>query len=155
MLPKITFEGRLTADPDLRFLDSGDAVCSFTVVNNDRRKNDSGEWEDYGDPLFIRVSVWRKLGENAAESLAKGDLVICTGKLSNRKWEDREGIQRTSLEMQADTVAVSLQFRVVKHGASRASTQNDPWQGQQPPPSDEPPFLRAPEDWERGGAAPC
>jgi single-strand DNA-binding protein len=143
LLPKLTMEGRLTADPELRFLDSGLAVCSFTIVNQDRRKNDAtGEWEDSGDPLFIRVSVWRQQAENAAESLSKGDLVVCMGKLQNRKWEDKEGNTRYSLEMQADTVAISLLFRTVKHGAQRSqrkSADDDPW-ASPPPSSDDPPF---------------
>ena len=105
MLPKLTMEGRLTADPELRFLDSGLAVCSFTIVNQDRRKNDAtGEWEDSGDPLFIRVSVWRQQAENAAESLSKGDLVVCIGKLQNRKWEDKEGNKKFATEVVGDNL---------------------------------------------------
>ncbi len=144
MLPKLMMEGRLTNDPDLRFLESGVAVCSFTIVANDRKKNDdTGQWEDVGDPLFVRATVWRQPGENAAESLSKGDLVVVYGKLSNRKWEDKEGNTRYSLEITADIVAPSLQFRAIKHGTERRSQQKqgtaDPWAT---PPSDdsEPPF---------------
>jgi single-strand DNA-binding protein len=86
--------------------------------------------------------VWRQQAENAAESLSKGDLVVCIGKLQNRKWEDKEGNTRYSLEMQADTVAISLLFRTVKHGAQRSqrkSADDDPW-ASPPPSSDDPPF---------------
>lgn len=145
MLPKIVMEGRLTADPELRFLDSGVAVCSFTLATNDRRKNEStGQWEDAGDPLFIRISAWRQLGENCAESLAKGDLVVASGKLQNRRFEDKEGNTRFSLELSADWVAASLLFRTIKHGsASRqgpaAKADEDPFQ-QSAPEDSEPPF---------------
>jgi len=143
VLPKLTMVGRLTADPNLRFLESGIAVCSFTVVANDRKKDDSGEWQDSGDPLFVRVTAWRQLGENAAESLSKGDLAVVIGKLSQRKYTDNDGNERTSLELTADTVAPSLQFRQVKHSTERRSqrqqSSDDPWAA--PPPDDsEPPF---------------
>ena len=153
-LPVITVEGRLGADPDLRFLPSGVAVCNFSIVSQDRRKSDAGDWEDAGDPLWIRVAAFRTLGENAAESLAKGDLVIVVGKLSNRKWEDKEGGTRYSLEMNAYNIGASVQFRTIKHSAghrnggqggsqTRAAVLqggDDPWASQEPPDSDEPPF---------------
>ena len=143
MLPILTYEGRLTADPTLRFTNAGVAVCSFTLATNDRKRNDSGEWEDTGDPLFIRITAWRNLAENVAESLLKGDLAIVIGKLSNRKYTDKEGNERQSLEIEARTVATSLQFRSFKHqGKSRgASGSDDPWSDVPPPQdSDEPPF---------------
>lgn len=144
MLPILWMEGRTTADPELRFTQGGKAVCSFTIVNQDRRKNEqSNEWEDAGDPLFVRVSVWDALAENVAESVRKGDLLVVQGKLTNRKWEDKEGNARLSLEMTAKIVAASLQFRTIKHGQTRAQSApqaDDPWVGSPTGGSDEPPF---------------
>ena len=63
--PVITIVGNLTADPEIRFTASGAAVASFTVASTPRvRQGD--EWVD-GDPLFLRCSAWRQLGENVAE----------------------------------------------------------------------------------------
>ena len=144
MLPILTYEGRLTADPSLRFTQAGVAVATFTVATNDRKRNDAGEWEDTGDPLFVRISAWRNLAENCAESLKKGDLVVVIGKLQNRKYEDKEGAERWSLEIQANTVAASLQFRSFKHqGKGRSVSDEDPWAGSQSPAQaddDQPPF---------------
>jgi single-strand DNA-binding protein len=146
MLPTITVEGRLTADPELRFTPQGKAVASFTVASSDRVKNKStDQWED-GDSLFLRTSCWDKLAENVAESLEKGDLVIVQGKLKQRSYEDREGNKRTVVELTAFAVAPSLQFRTIKHGEGKATRGSaaaepvtDPWASSAP--ADEaPPF---------------
>jgi single-strand DNA-binding protein len=159
MLPKITVEGRITADPELRFTQSGDAVASFTVVSQDRKKGDDGKWIDAGEAMFLRVSVWRQYAENVAESLLKGDSVVVTGKLGQRSYTDREGNKRTSFEIQADEIAVPLRFRTVRHGEGRAergsqqrqAPADDPWASVpagggsgDPWASDEPPFHHDP-----------
>ena len=143
MLPVVTIEGTLVAEPDLRFTPSGQAVSNFRVAANDRRKNDAtGEWENT-DTLFISVTAWRQLGENVAESLDKGDQVIVVGKLKQRQWEDKEGQKHTTYEITANNVAASLIFRTIKHGEGRtqrstpATVPDDPWASA---PSDEPPF---------------
>jgi single-strand DNA-binding protein len=145
MLPRITMEGRLTAEPDLRFIPSGKAVSNFTIAANDVRRNEAGEWEDVGDPLFVRVNVWGKQAEHVASSLTKSDLVVVVGRLSNRKYETKEGETRYSLEITADTVGVSLLFRSTPHSsdsraqATSAQPTDDPWAGAGGQ-SDEPPF---------------
>lgn len=141
-LPVICFEGRLGADVDLRFTPAGVAVASFSVVAQDRKKNEQGDWEDAGDPLWVRVSVWRQAAENCAESLRKGDLVTVVGKLANRKYTDRDGKERTSLEITAYSVAASLQFRQFKHQSpAKPATpaETDTW-GSDAPLDDTPPF---------------
>ena len=137
MLPVMTMEGRVTREPELRFTPSGKAVCNFTIAANDRKKNEgTGEWEDAGDPLFVRVAVWDKYGENCAESLAQGELVIVTGRLSNRKYTANDGSERTSLEMTANDVSIPLRFRTVPNAPRRdpgelppraAVASDDPW----------------------------
>lgn len=143
MLPMVTIEGTLVAEPDLRFTPSGSAVANFRLAANDRRKNDAtGEWEN-SDTLFISVTAWRQLGENVAESLDKGDQVVVVGKLKQREWEDKEGQKHTAYEITANNVGASLMFRTIKHGEGRthrsapATTPDDPWAS---PPTDEPPF---------------
>ena len=107
--PIITLVGNLTADPDLRALQSGQTVTSFTVASTPREKDSqTGQWVD-GEPMFVRCSVWREYGENVAQSLSKGDRVIATGRLQVRSYE-KDGQQRTSLEMQVDEVGPSLRF---------------------------------------------
>ncbi len=68
----ITVVGNLTADPELRFTQSGAAVASFTVASTPRTfDKQSGEWKD-GEALFLRCNVWRQVAENVAESLTRG-----------------------------------------------------------------------------------
>lgn len=106
--------GNLTADPELRFTQSGIAVASFTIASTprtfDRQRN---EWVD-GDALFLRCSAWRDLAENIAESLEKGSRVIAQGNLRQRSFTDREGNQRTSIELDVQEVGPSLRYATAK-----------------------------------------
>ena len=96
----ITVVGNLTADPELRFTNSGIPVASFTVASTPRTfDRQSGEWKD-GEALFLRCSIWRDAAENVAESLTKGTRVIVQGRLQQRSYTDREGNNRTSIELQ-------------------------------------------------------
>ena len=77
----ITIIGNLTRDPELRFTQSGLALCEFGLASNLRKQN--GEEE----AMFFNVTCWRSLAENVAESLGKGARVIVTGRL---KWRSGE-----------------------------------------------------------------
>jgi single-strand DNA-binding protein len=157
----MTVVGNLTADPELRFTQSGAAVVNFTVASTPRvfDKN-SGEWKD-GDALFMRCNQWRQPAENVAESLTRGARVIVTGRLKQRSFETREGEKRTVMELEVDEVGPSLRYatakvnKVARSGGGQASgtgwtdgqgaPANDPWGSAPPPPagsgfSDEPPF---------------
>lgn len=123
-LPTVTISGNLTADPELKFTSNGIARCSFSVAASDRKKDDNGKWVD-GDTTFLRVSVWRQLAENCAESLSKGTPVIVVGKLKQREAEDRTGIKRTYFDLDADTVGLDLRRSQGTHTAS--ASKDDPW----------------------------
>lgn len=106
----ITVIGNLTADPELRFTQSGAAVASFTVASTPRTfDRQANEWKD-GEALFLRCSVWRDAAENVAESLAKGTRVIVQGRLQQRSYTDRDGNQRTSIDLQVDEIGPSLRY---------------------------------------------
>jgi single-strand DNA-binding protein len=158
-LPKIIIEGRLTADPELRFTPSGKAVANFTIASNDRVKGSSGDWED-GPATFLRCTLWERQAENAAESLTKGMLVHAEGKLSQREYE-KDGEKRTVYEANLFWVAPSIRWDTAKvTKAARQDAQGAPSGGQQrqggadpwatpsgaadpwstPPQQDEPPF---------------
>ena len=148
----LTIIGNLTADPDLRYTQSGHAVAGFTIASTprvfDRQAN---EWKD-GEALFIRCSAWRDLGENVAASLTKGSRVIATGKLKQRSYETQEGEKRTSVELDVDEVGPSLRFasaQVTRSSSGRGGggqrQQSSGWADQsagwtQQAPTDEPPF---------------
>ena len=104
----ITIIGNLTADPELRWTQSGAAVADFTVASTPRTYDrNAGEWRD-GDTLFMRCSVWRETAENVAESLRKGMRVIVQGRLTQRSYDTQQGERRTVVELQVDEVGPSL-----------------------------------------------
>ena len=104
----ITVIGNLTADPELRWTQSGAAVADFTVASTPRTYDrNAGEWRD-GDTLFMRCSVWRDTAENVAESLRKGMRVIVQGRLTQRSYETQQGERRTVVELQVDEIGPSL-----------------------------------------------
>lgn len=107
----MTISGRLTADPQLRFIPSGDAVASFTVAHSKRKfDKQTNTWSDDGDPLFMNVSAWKQLGEGAADMLHKGDAVIVTGEVRQRNWE-KDGVKRTSVELVAKEIGLSVRAK--------------------------------------------
>lgn len=155
----ITVIGNLTADPELRFTQSGAAVANFTVASTPRMfDRQSGEWKD-GEALFLRCNIWRQSAENVAESLTRGARVIVSGRLKQRSFETREGEKRTVVELEVDEIGPSLRYATAKvnkvsrgsggggfGSSSGGAPADDPW-GSAPPAgsgsggfSDEPPF---------------
>jgi single-strand DNA-binding protein len=113
----ITVVGNLTADPELRFTQSGAAVANFTVASTPRTfDRASGEWKD-GEALFLRCNIWRQAAENVAETLQRGARVIVQGRLKQRTFDSRDGDKRTVIELEVDEIGPSL-----RHAAATAAT---------------------------------
>ncbi|MEU1559486.1 single-stranded DNA-binding protein [Streptomyces mirabilis] len=136
----ITIVGNLVDDPELRFTPAGVAVAKFRIASTPRVfDKQTNEWKD-GESLFLTCSVWRKAGENVAESLARGTRVIVQGRLKQRSYEDKEGVKRTVYEIDVDEVGPSLlraSAKVVKNPAGGGQRQgggdsSDPWAGAKP-----------------------
>lgn len=108
----MTVVGNLTADPELKFSNGGDAVANFTVASTPRHfDRASGEWRD-GEAVFLRCAAWRGLGENIAASLTKGSRVVVTGNLRVRGFERADGSKGTSVELDVTDIGPSLAFAV-------------------------------------------
>lgn len=123
----MTISGRLTADPQLRFIQSGDAVASFTVAHSKRKFDKAtNTWSDDGDPLFMNVSAWKQLGEGAADMLHKGDAVIVTGEVRQRNWE-KDGVKRTSVELVAKEVGLSVRAKKSQSAEPQQQLQEVEW----------------------------
>jgi single-strand DNA-binding protein len=106
----ITVVGNLTADPELRYTQGGLPVANFTIASTPRTfDRQANEWKD-GEALFLRASVWREFAEHVAGSLTKGARVIATGRLKQRSYQDREGQNRTSIELEVDEIGPSLRY---------------------------------------------
>lgn len=141
MLPSITIDGRLVADPELRFTGAGKAVCSFRVAASDSKKDANDQWQTT-EQIFIGISLWEAEGEAAAETLRKGDQVLVSGRIYEREYEKSDGTKGKSLEVKFPTVAKKVSAPRGDRSTSPASTPaatNDPW-ASIPPRTDEPPF---------------
>ena len=101
MLNHIVIMGRLTRDPELRTTQAGVSVTSFTVaVDRDFGGRDGGERQTD----FIDCVAWRSTGEFVSKYFHKGSMIVVSGRLQSRKWQDRDGNNRTSWEIIADNV---------------------------------------------------
>jgi len=146
----ITIIGNLTSDPELRFTPSGAAVANFTVASTPRQFDKTADaWKD-GETLFMRCSIWRDAAENVAESLARGNRVIVSGRLKQRSYE-KDGEKRTVVELDVEDVGPSLKFATAKvartehspAGHAQVATSGpvpDPWAAIRSTAYDEPPF---------------
>ncbi len=106
----ITVVGNLTADPELRYTQNGLPVANFTIASTPRTfDRQANEWKD-GEALFLRASVWRDFAEHVAGSLTKGMRVVATGRLRQRSYQDREGQNRTAIELEVDEIGPSLRY---------------------------------------------
>lgn len=97
---RIILIGRLTRDPELRYVPSGQPVASFTLAVDRPFTNQAGERETD----FIDVVAWRKLADQVAQHLTKGRLVAVEGRLQIRSYETQEGQKRKVAEVVADAV---------------------------------------------------
>lgn len=98
---RVCIMGRLTRAPELRRTQSGTAVTSFTLaVDDDFKDKLSGERKTY----FIDVVAWRQTAEFVNLYFAKGRMAIVDGRLQSRKWDDKDGNKRTTVEVIADSV---------------------------------------------------
>ena len=99
MLNHVTIMGRLTRDPELRRTGSGVAVASFTVaVDRDFGGRDGGEKETD----FIDCVAWRQTGEFVSKYFTKGSMIVVSGRLQIRNWNDKDGNKRRTAEVVAD-----------------------------------------------------
>ena len=110
MLNNVTLMGRICNDIELRRTGSGTAVSSFTMAVERDMKNASGEKETD----FIDIVCWGKTAEFVDKYFSKGNMAIVKGRLQARRWEDKDGNKRKSVEV----VAESLYFGEAKSNAS-------------------------------------
>jgi single-strand DNA-binding protein len=131
----LTITGNLTNDPELRFIPSGKALATFTVVSSKSTKLPDGTWENT-DTTFWEVKCWGKTAENVAESLTKGMSVIVSGSAVQENWEDKNtGQKRSKISVTAWSVGPDLKRHSAKvsvltspqYKAASPSDAPDPW----------------------------
>ena len=101
MINKVILIGNLGRDPEVRRLESGAAVAKFSVATSESYKDKNDEWQKTTE--WHDVVCWRNLAERVERDLKKGSLVYVEGKLTHRKWQDKEGNDRYTTEVLANT----------------------------------------------------
>lgn len=100
MLNKAILMGRLTRDPELKYTQGNLPVVQFTVAV-DRNRTAQGQ-EKQTD--FINVVAWRRQAEFVSQWFTKGMMIIVEGSIQSRRWQDKNGNNRTSIEVVADEI---------------------------------------------------
>ncbi len=98
---KVILVGHLGKDPEVRHLENGVNVASFSMATTETITNKSGERQDLTE--WHNIVVWRGLADVAEKYLRKGKLIYLEGKIRTRSWEDKEGVKRYTTEVVADT----------------------------------------------------
>ncbi|MCW1250549.1 single-stranded DNA-binding protein [Acaricomes phytoseiuli] len=114
--------GNLTATPELTRLADGQAVTNFTIASTPRiYDKKTGEWID-GETVFLRTTAWSETAENVVASLHKGDRVIATGSIIQKKYTKKDGTPGTSTELQLKEIGSSLRYAIAAPTKSPRST---------------------------------
>ena len=98
---KVIIVGNLGRDPEVRFSQGGMAICKLSVAVTEKVK-DGDEWRDQTE--WFRVTTFGKTAENAGQYLQKGRQVYVEGRLKTEKYKDKEGVEKTSTEVIANSV---------------------------------------------------
>ncbi|MEN9885436.1 MAG: Single-stranded DNA-binding protein [Pseudomonadota bacterium] len=123
---KVIIVGNLGADPEVRYMPSGDAVTSIRVATTDRYKDkQTGEVKEATE--WHSISFFGKLAEIASQYLKKGSQVYVEGKLQTRKYTDREGVEKYATSIRADSMQMLGSRQQAEGGERRAPAA----QGQQ------------------------
>jgi len=113
----ITVIGNVGKDPELKYTQGGKAVVKFTVADT-RGKDDQKE------TIWHNVVCFDEMAENVAEQVRKGTRVLIQGRFSERKYQDKDGQDRTWQEVVADEVSLSLRWGKKDQTATLAKTFN-------------------------------
>lgn len=99
MLNVVVLTGRLTADPELKSTQSGVSVCSFCIAVERRYKSGEDRVSD-----FINIVSWRSSAEFVSKYFKKGQMIAVEGSIQTRKYQDKDGNNRTAFEVLANNV---------------------------------------------------
>jgi single-strand DNA-binding protein len=129
-LNKVQIIGNLGKDPELRFMPNGEAVCNFSVATTESWKDKStGEKKEHTE--WHRITTYRKLAEIVGQYLKKGSSVYLEGKLVTRKYTDKDGVERYTTEIVADSMQMLGGGPKQEGGAERSAPPQQKSQQQQ------------------------
>ena len=118
-LNKVMLIGNLGKDPEVKYTQNQMAVGTFSLATTERRKNADGQWGEVTE--WHNIVTFGKTAENCGQYLQKGKKVYVEGSIKTRNWQDKEGKDRWTTEILANTV----QFLSAKgEGSSRGDDLN-------------------------------
>lgn len=120
MLNKVILIGRLGKDPETRFMPNGEAVCNFSVATSESWKDRSGQQQERTE--WHNVTMYRRLAEIAGQYLKKGSQVYLEGKIQTRKYQGKDGIERTAY----DIIANEMKMLGGGNGSGQQTAQHTP-----------------------------
>lgn len=142
MSAELTVVGNIT-EPELRYTSSNKEVLSFRIGATHRRKNQqTGQWEDVGEPLFLSVSLWEQDAQRWKNHLTKGTRVALNGSLTLRPWTDKDGKDRIGLDLvnvrvlgiwPKDSAPQTQQPAPYGQAATYEQPSDNPWATQEAP----------------------
>lgn len=118
MLNRVVLMGRLTKNPELRRTQSGTAVTGFSLAVDRDFKGQNGEKETD----FVEIVAWKNTAEFVSKYFTKGCMAVVEGRLQVRDWKDKDGNNRRSVEVVAD----SIYFGDSKQNESKAPAYGAP-----------------------------
>lgn len=144
MLNKVMLIGNLGQDPELKYTQSGTAVCKFSIATTENYRNNAGERHQRTE--WHNIVVWGKQGENVSKYIRKGSKVFVEGKIQSSSWEDKDGNKRFRVEINANGVTFldsksngrggssekqSSEQNKRAHSAPDNTDNHDPFEGQE------------------------
>ncbi|MCK5065641.1 MAG: single-stranded DNA-binding protein [Candidatus Fermentibacteraceae bacterium] len=143
---KVIISGNLVRDPDARILENGTHLAKMSIANNQRYRDRNGEWQE--KTCYVNVIAWRKTAELVGEFCRKGSPVMVEGELVYNSWEDRDGNQRSRLEVNARRIQFlerrsqdsSYQDHTHEQNRTNSSEGDEPTRPEPVPPDDDIPF---------------
>ncbi len=99
MVNKVILIGNVGKDPEIRDLESGVKLASFSVATNENYKDKAGEWQQNTE--WHNITVWRGQAERVERQVKKGSKIYIEGKLATRKWQDKDGNDRYTTDVVA------------------------------------------------------
>ena len=97
MLNKVILIGRLGRDPEVRYMPNGEAVCNFSVATSETWNDRNGQRVERTE--WHNITMYRKLAEIAGQYLKKGSQVYLEGRIQSRKYQGKDGIERTAYDI--------------------------------------------------------
>lgn len=125
---KVILIGNLGADPEVRYMPSGDAVANLRIATTENWKDKNGEKQEKTE--WHRVSFFGRQAEICGEYLKKGSAIYVEGSLQTRKWQNKEGQDQYTTEIRGDRMQMlggrggSNSFEVVENDREAPSSQS-------------------------------